>query len=107
MHFYDRRNVLLLRVLTPLLGSAITPDVTCVVGLELVRVAVLQAYLANAGVLTPRSLWCYCVSSPSLGRVCVVLLTIQSRGVSARTPIRHAKICAGGAPQQQKAIDTS
>ena len=37
MHFHDQRNLLLLRLLTPLLGNALMPDTSYVAGLELVR----------------------------------------------------------------------
>ncbi len=107
MHFYDRRDVALLRVLTPLLGTAITPEMTCVVGGEFVRVALLQAYLANAGVLTARSLWLYFVSSPTLSHVCVILLAIESRKVPACPSFCPLKMHVGKATLQQQAVDTS
>jgi hypothetical protein len=109
MPFHDQRNLLLLllRLLTPLLGDAIMPDMSYVVGLELVRIAALQAYLANAGVLVPRSLWTYCANSPSLGQMYVLLLTIQSRGMSAHNTLRQIGICAGEVQQPLQRIDTS
>jgi hypothetical protein len=90
MHFHCRHNLSLLRVLTPVLGSAVTPDTSCLVGFELFRVAALQAYLANAGLLTPQLLWLYSARSRSrLLSSYVSSLTILARGLSAPTSFRE------------------